>query len=282
MGTLAVDEFYIQKLQKYGFSIEERKKDTPVITPPLCRISAGAFLMGSETTSDPHAFPSESPAHQGNTKAYAIAQFPVTVGEFECFVRDGGTTPETRKHVTWESQLRHRDHPVVCVRWIDAIAYASWLSRLTGQPWRLPTEAEWEKAARWNETHAEARIYPWGDKFESWRCNTNASRIGTTTPIDEYSEGVSAYGVWDMAGNVWEWTSSHFRAYPYDPNDGREDLTSVKHRVLRGGAWLLDPTVARTTCRNKENPITFAGYFYDVGFRLALDLTPEQKREEAK
>lgn len=270
MGTLAVDEQYLLKIQKLGFSIERHKKDISVIVPPLCEIPAGDFLMGSESASDPQAFHSEAPAHQRRTEAFAIARFPVTVGEFECFVRDGGTAPETRKHVTWEAQLRHRDHPVVCVRWIDAMAYISWLKRLTDQPWRLPTEAEWEKAARWSDEQEEARIYPWGEKFESWRCNTNASRIGTTTPIDRYAEGVSAYDVWDMAGNVWEWTSSLFRSYPYDPNDGREDATSVKHRVLRGGAWLLDPTVARTTCRNKENPITFAGYFYDVGFRLAL------------
>jgi formylglycine-generating enzyme required for sulfatase activity len=172
-------------------------------------------------------------------------------------------------------QLRHLDHPVVCVRWIDAIDYISWLKRSTGQSWRLPTEAEWEKAARWDHSRGkgEPRIYPWGNKFESRRCNTNASRIRTTTPVDRYPEGVSPYGVWDMAGNVWEWTSSIFKSYPYDSDDGRENARSTKNRVLRGGAWLLDPTVARTTCRNSENPVTFAGYFYDVGFRLLLEQT---------
>jgi formylglycine-generating enzyme required for sulfatase activity len=272
MNTLAEDGPYVQKMKRLGFDVREIK-GVMVITPPLCPIPAGDFRMGSETTEDPEAFHTESPVHRVFTSGYAMAKYPVTVGEFACFVNNGGARPETRQRVTWEAQLCHLDHPVVCVRWIDAMAYISWLKRLTGQLWCLPTEAEWEKAARWDHSKGkgEAHIYPWGDKFDSKRCNTNASRIGTTTPIDYYPQGVSYYGVWDMAGNVWEWTSTVFRSYPYDPKDGREDAASVKHRVLRGGAWLLDPTVARTTCRNRESPVKFAGYFYDVGFRLLLE-----------
>jgi formylglycine-generating enzyme required for sulfatase activity len=277
VGILAVDDPYVQKVRSLGFTVREIN-GIDVITPPVIAIPAGKFKMGAETKDDPEAFNTESPAHIVTTSAYSIATYPVTVGEFACFVRDGGIRPETRKSVTWEEQLRHLDHPVVCVRWIDAVEYIFWLGRVTGQVWRLPTEAEWEKAARWDPDGSEddARIYPWGNKFDSKRCNTNASRVRSTTPIDKYHQGVSACGLWDMSGNVWEWTSSVFKSYEYDPNDGREDMTSRKHRVLRGGAWLLDPIVARTTCRNKENPITFAGYFFDVGFRLVLDeiITP--------
>jgi formylglycine-generating enzyme required for sulfatase activity len=277
---LAADDPYVQTLKKLDFTIQQIKGIT-VITPPLCFIEAGHFVMGSDTTKDPDAFLTETPAHPVYTSEYAIATFPVTVGEFECFVNNGGTRPEARRHVSWDTQLQHRDHPVVCVRWIDAIAYIGWLRKLTGQPWRLPTEAEWEKAARWNVSNKnkEGPRYPWGHRFDKRRCNTNSSRIGTTTPIDCYPNGISPNGVWDMAGNVWEWTSSQFKSYPYNPNDGREDLTSRKHRVLRGGAWFLDSTVARTTCRNKENPVTFAGYFYDVGFRLVQE-KPSARREE--
>jgi formylglycine-generating enzyme required for sulfatase activity len=271
MSMLAADDPYVQKIKKYGFTIQQIK-GVDVITPPLCDIEAGSFVMGNDTTNDPDAFQIEGPAHSVYTDAYSIARFPVTVGEFDCFVQSGGTMPETRKQVSWEVQKSHPDHPVVCVRWIDAMEYISWLRRMTGQPWRLPTEAEWEKAVRWDssKTRSQSR-YPWGNKFDSRRCNTSASGIRTTTPIDRYPNGVSPNGLWDMAGNVWEWTSSLFKSYPYDPTDGRENTISRKHRVLRGGAWLLDPTVARTTCRNKENPVTFAGYFYDVGFRLVLD-----------
>ncbi len=270
MGILAVDDTYVQKVTKLGFTIQEING---VITPPLCPIPAGDFRMGGDKNHDPDAFSTESPVHRVHTSAYSIAKFPVTVGEFAGFVDAGGTKPETRKSVTWKDQLQHLDHPVVCVRWIDAVEYISWLQEQTGQAWRLPTEAEWEKAARWdaNSGEGESRIYPWGNKFDNKRCNTNASRIGKTTPIDQYPQGVSPYGLWDTAGNVWEWTSSLFRPYPYDPNDGREDSASRKHRVLRGGAWLLDPIVARASSRNKENPVLFAGYFYDVGFRLVLD-----------
>jgi formylglycine-generating enzyme required for sulfatase activity len=274
MGMLAADDPYVQKMKKTGFTVGDIN-GVDVITPPLISIPPGDFVMGSEAEDDPDAYLTEAPKHRGRTSAYFIAKFPVTVGEFACFVRNGGTKPETRKDVTWEAQLRHPDHPVVCVRWIDAVDYINWLKRLTGQSWRLPTEAEWEKAARWDPSKGKGqpRIYPWGNKFDNRRCNTNASRIRTTTPIDRYPQGVSAYGVWDMTGNVWEWTSSIFRSYPYEPDDGREDSRSTKNRVLRGGSWLLDPTVARTTCRNNENPIRFGGYFYDVGFRLLREQT---------
>src|SRR5579864_5454393 len=128
MGILAADDPYVQKMKKLGFTVGEIK-GVDVITPPLCTISAGDFLMGSETALDPDAFYTESPPHRGRTSMYFMAKFPVTVGEFACFVRNGGTKPETRKHVTWEAQLRHPDHPVVCVRWIDAVDYISWLKR---------------------------------------------------------------------------------------------------------------------------------------------------------
>lgn len=271
---LTANDPYVQKMIRLGFTVQNIG-GVDVITPPVCTIHAGDFLLGSDARYDFQASLMEGPPHWRRTLTYSMAKFPVTVGEFHCFVRDGGNIPETRDTVTWEAQLHHLDHPVVCVRWIDAIAYTSWLRNLTNQSWRLPTEAEWEKAARWSPSKGKnlPYIYPWGNRFDRKRCNTKDSRIGTTTPIDQYPRGASRYGIWDMSGNVWEWTSSIFKAYPYDPNDGREYLNSMDYRVLRGGAWLLDPIVARTTSRNHEHPERFAGYFYDVGFRLLLEQT---------
>lgn len=272
MNVFGPNDPYIQKMLRLGFKVQTTN-GIEVITPPVCSISAGDFLMGSSLQRDPDAFPSEEPEHRVRLSAYQLAKYPVTVGEYACFVRNGGTQPETRKDVSWEGQLRHLDHPVVCVRWIDARAYTEWLRDVTGQAWRLPTEAEWEKAARWDATKGKGqpRIYPWGNKFNRNYCNTNTSAINTTSEIDRYPQGISSYGLYDMAGNVWEWTTSLFKSYPYNPTDGREDPASDKLRVLRGGAWLLEPRVARTTCRNSEHPREFSGFFIDVGFRLLLD-----------
>lgn len=272
MNIFGANDPYIQKIQHLGFTVQTLN-GVEVITPPVRLIPAGDFLMGSSSQRDPDATPSEGPEHRVRLSAYQLAMYPVTVGEYACFVQSGGTPPETRRDVTWEEQLRYLDHPVVCVRWIDANVYASWLRDITGQSWRLPSEAEWEKAARWDPTKGKGqpRIYPWGDRFNRNYCNTNASALNTTTEIDRYPQGASAFGLYDMAGNVWEWTSSHFAPYPYDSTDGRENPSSDKLRVLRGGAWLLEPRVARTTCRNSEHPRQFSGFFIDVGFRLLLE-----------
>jgi len=135
-------------------------------------------------------------------------------------------------------------HPVVYVDWYDALAYCDWLSRVLRRTVTLPSEAQWEKAARGDR---DTREYPWGEAFEPGLCNSLKLALGDTTPVGIFPAGASPYGVLDMAGNVWEWTRSLWRraeedtefGYPYRPDDGRENLEADRGipRVLRGGAF---------------------------------------------
>src|SRR5262249_43320914 len=141
----------------------------------------------------------------------------------------------------WEHQLASIDHPAVSINWRDATAYVAWLADHTGHPWRLPSEAEWEKAAR----STDGRIYPWGDFFDLSRANTGDGTERTTTPVGSFPSGISPYGALDMAGNVWEWTSTLYKPLPYTSSDGRDQVLWEGNRVLRGGSWNDRPINAR-------------------------------------
>lgn len=149
------------------------------------------------------------------------------------------------------------------VSWHDALAYAQWLAERTGDPWRLPSEVEWEKAARWDAATGIARIYPWGGAFDARRCNSREGEKGKTTPVGSYPAGASPCGAHDMAGNVWEWTNSPYQPYPYVATDEREQTNSTDNRVLRGGSWYYFARIARAACRISDRPANR----YD-GFRL--------------
>ena len=189
-----------------------------VILPPLCDVPAGPFLMGSDPNKDKDAAKDEQPQHWATLPAFHMANYPVTVAEYACFVRATNRTEpkSTYNQLTWAQQTSGRlDHPVVNVSWHDALAYAQWLAEHTNQPGRLPSEAVWEKAARWDARTGTARIYPWGDTFDAKRCNTSESKQGITTPAGSYPNGASPYSVQGMSGNVWEWTNSVYKPYPY-------------------------------------------------------------------
>ena len=227
---------------------------TPAIVPPLITIPGGPFLMGSDKAKDSQAYDDELPQHRVEVSTFQIAKYPVTVAEYALAVR----AKAVREPSDWASQQQHADHPVVSVSWNDAVAYITWLISATGQRgWRLPTEAEWEKAARWDPRANTSRIYPWGDSFDKARCNTRESGIGTTSPVGSYPasdarrSGASPFGVEEMAGNVWEWTGSVFKPYPYIMNDGREDSKSTGNRTLRGGSWYINARFARAAFRGR-------------------------------
>jgi formylglycine-generating enzyme required for sulfatase activity len=207
---------------------------------------------------------------------YYVSRYPVTVAQFRAFVEDSGYRVDERS-------LNDPDnHPVRWVRWDDAVAYCRWLTKKLrdvggvseplrtwlqdeGYQVRLPSEAEWEKAAR----GTDGRRYPWGADLDSNKANYRDTGIGDTSAVGCFPGGMSPYGVEEMSGNVWEWTRSLWKDYPYDPTDGREDPDAKDNRVLRGGSWRPHRRCARCAYRSWDLPV---GFSPDLGFRVVVSL----------
>ncbi len=199
----------------------------PYGEPEWVEIPAGKFWMGGDKYDD------EKPVHQVYLDRYLIAKTPITNAQYQIFVN--ATRHQPPKH--WENEqlpTGKENHPVVNVSWHDAIAYCEWLSKMTGKAIRLPSEAEWEKAARGDK---DKRDYPWGTWKDGY-ANTKELQVMDTTPVGVFPEGASPYGVLDMCGNVSEWTRSSKKEYPYNTNDGRENADQENiYRILRGGSY---------------------------------------------
>jgi formylglycine-generating enzyme required for sulfatase activity len=222
---------------------------------------------------------------------FQMARYPVTNAQFQCFVDAGGYDEErywteagwawrqgeSEQFVwvyhgpkRWEYGLfppEGANLPVVYITWHEALAYTRWLAEVTDKPYRLPTEAEWEKAARGDK---DRREYPWGDKFDPEKANLNIGdeKIGGTSPVGIYPGGASPYGIMDLSGNVWEWCSSLYQDYPYEPDDGREDLEAEGIRVLRGGSWVSG---VERSARGSSRYVVRPSLFYDdFGFRILV------------
>jgi len=228
------------------------KLPSPPATPidlEWCYVPAGEFLMGSDDQHD-----REKPRHTVNLPAFYIAKTPVTNEQYKVFVDATGHRPPSH----WQNgqiSKGKEQHPVVNVSWRDAVAFCTWAG--VG----LPSEAQWEKAAR----GTDGRLYPWGNQPPTDKlCNFN-DRVKATTPVDNYPAGASPYGCLDMAGNVWEWTSSLYQGYPYDPNDGREDPKADGARTLRGGTFDFSDYYVRCAYRFDFVP---DDRYYGVGFRV--------------
>jgi formylglycine-generating enzyme required for sulfatase activity len=217
-----------------------------VFGQPMVWVPASAFLMGSDKSRDSNANDDELPQHSVTLPSYWIGRFPVSVARWKLFVKENDYKPDEK------SLQDPDDHPARYVNWNDAMVYCKWLSEKSGLPVTLPSEAEWEKAAR----GTDGRIYPWGDEFDKDKCNTSESGIKNTTPVGMYSPaGDSPYGCADMAGNIWEWTRSKFKPYPYNAEDGRENLEGTDARVVRGGSWDYRRLFARASLRsNFDSP----------------------------
>lgn len=191
---------------------------------PMIRIPAGAFIMGTD-----ERFSDEGPRHVVHLEDYEIDRYPVTNLQYQAFIeatyRRAPAHFEGRRHPPGKA-----DHPVVQVSWFDARDYCAWAGR------RLPTETEWEKAAR----GTDGRPFPWGEHFDVARANTPVrwsvlERQGDTSPVGAFPQGASPYGLDDVTGNVWEWTASWYQAYP--GNDRPSENYGEINRVLKGGSW---------------------------------------------
>jgi formylglycine-generating enzyme required for sulfatase activity len=243
--------------------------------PVFVEIPAGPFVMGADPARDPMAFDNERwPGAEGtgtvDLPAFFIARHEVTVGLFMAFAR------ATRWTVDPRALEGPPAHPVTHVSWTDALAYCRWLEgmlkRSAGatpavaarvvEGWRvtLPTEAEWEKAAR----GTDARRFPWGSEPRRDRANYEGTG---PTPVGQFSCPECPHGLVDMAGNVWEWTSSPYVPYPYDPNAARAHLDADALWVMRGGHFGDGARLVRSSARGAAEPAARRAF---IGFRVAV------------
>lgn len=249
--------------------------------------------MGHQT------FPDASPQHQLDVPAFRIGKYPVTNEEFAEFISVHGYATEkywTEMGWRWlqsrpqsepgfwnDERFNAPRQPVVGVSWYEAVAFCNWSSEKLARRFRLPTEAEWEKAAR---GATDARVYPWGDRYEPNRANAAELGRGCPTPVNAFPLGASPFGVCDLAGNVYEWTVSQWGrnwqeleyGYPYRPDDGREDIQGSAARVMRGGSWFNPSIEAQVWLRARFLPGSRGS---NIGFRVAESVNLPQVFEPA-
>jgi formylglycine-generating enzyme required for sulfatase activity/predicted MPP superfamily phosphohydrolase/energy-coupling factor transporter ATP-binding protein EcfA2 len=248
--------------------------DTRISDDNMILVPAGEFTRGSEEDED------SKPVKRIYLDDFMIGVYPVTNQEFRGFVEDKGYQREEfwtsegwlwrqEENVTkpgyWDDRKWNSPNfPVVVVSWYEAAAYAKWLSEVTGKPYRLPTEAEWEKAAR----GTDSRKYPWGNEFDKNLCNSSESNLYRTSPVGIFHNGKSPYGCFDMAGNVWEWCADWYDEKYYNkcPAKNPPGPTSGSHRVCRGGGWFF--VAQRCACAIRRRALP-GGRDRLLGFRLA-------------
>jgi formylglycine-generating enzyme len=255
------------------------------VYPQVARIPAGEFTMGADDGEE-----DERPAHRVYLDEFCIGVYPVTNDQYAAFVRDAKhRLPAVRqlpRIVTQDQEQGFRDlaapyvwragdppndrgkHPVTLITVDDALAYCEWLARMTGLSVRLPTEAEWERAARGG---VDGVRYPWGDELDpalaNYLAEPGAKQHRGTRAVGTYPP--NSYNLFDVIGNVWEWVGDWYQPDIYTDRLRRNPTgpTNGFLRVLRGGAWVVhDPNMLRTAYRHKVPPDTYA---YSIGFRIA-------------
>ncbi|MEU1437153.1 ergothioneine biosynthesis protein EgtB [Streptomyces sp. NPDC005786] len=263
-----------------------------VTLAPEVLVPGGPFTMGTST--EPWALDNERPAHRREVPGFFIDTAPVTCGAYLAFIQDGGYTERrwwtgegwamVREHELTAPLFWHRDagqwlrrrfgvtepvpadEPVLHVSWYEADAYARWAGR------RLPTESEWEKAARHDPGSGRSRRYPWGDEDPTAEHANLGQRHLRPAPAGAYAAGRAPSGAGQLIGDVWEWTSSDFLPYPgfapFPYREYSEVFFGPEHKVLRGGSFAVDAVACRGTFRNWDLPVRRQIF---SGFRTARD-----------
>lgn len=267
----------------------------------LIAVPAGEFTMGTEVSAVrdcatarlgvDHVEARERPAHTVRLGAFLIGRFPVTVGQYAAFLAESGYVPDglpAARFGAFDERL-----PACHVSWNDANAFCEWLSLAVGRTYRLPTEAEWERAARGDD----GRRYPWGDaapyadektpsdfaqgfqRVFPWRKTVRANcrrcncgrQFGNPTPVGSFPDGASPWGCQDMLGNVWEWCADWFAPdyYSRSPVDDPRGPETGRSKVIRGGAWDTPADTIRAALRMYDRPWGIP--FFPCGFRVACE-----------
>ncbi|MEG4327894.1 ergothioneine biosynthesis protein EgtB [Microcoleus sp. herbarium5] len=227
-------------------------------------IPGGEFYLGSDAA---EALDNERSRHLCYLEAYSIDRYPVTCRQYRDFMESGGyqnpdwwsadgwkwlQSAKVDRPLYWSENPAFNNHPVCGVSWYEAEAYCNFIGK------RLPSEAEWEKAASWDTTNQTYRIYPWGEEQPNGSLCNHGNNIANTSPVDAFPKGASAIGCCDMLGNVWEWTASTFDAYPgfesYPYRGYSQVYFDGEHRVLKGGSWATFPQALRSSFRNWYYP----------------------------
>lgn len=251
---------------------EQKLRSAPSGMQAMAQIPAGVFTMGSN-----HGPDDEKPAHRIFLSSYSIDRYPVTNFQFAQFLNAVGLRNtnnerlfdeddnDARIHLIdrlWQADIGFEDHPVVEVSWVGARDYCLWSGK------KLPTEAQWEKAAR----GTDERKFPWGNTAPTAPTALYAqyaARFNDTVPVTISTKGASPYGVMDLVGNAWEWVSSAYKPYPFDSNDGREDPQAGPVRATRGGGHDSPLPEITTTQRGKNLSRNPAAGHHNIAFRCA-------------
>lgn len=260
-------------------------------------IPGGPFTLGVNESEEPYSLDNERPSHTVDVESFRIGRVPVTNAQWRDFIDDGGyRTPRWWSERGWahreeaglvapafwqadgsRSRFGHRetvpaDEPVQHVTYFEAEAYAAWAGA------RLPTEIEWEKACAWDPVAGARRRFPWGDAQPTTELANLGGDALRPAPVGAYPAGASAYGVEQMLGDVWEWTTSPLRPWPgftpmiydrYSVPFFEEPSSPGDYRVLRGGSWAVSPGILRPSFRNWDHPIRRQIF---AGVRLAWDI----------